>query len=149
MSKLSNLLKPKSSKESATGKVDGKATAAGGKKSSPPAKKPATAANTPTTIYTDTFNTSPKCADDKQNIKKRCEPEPPQTDEEKKSGKPAKKKGLAGVISTTTHAVDELGRKATGYERNDANAWVDSHCHGMWYKRTQRRCHRIASKTAR
>jgi hypothetical protein len=43
---------------------------------------------------------------------------------------------LAGIISKTTHAEDELGRKATSYERNDANAWVDSHCHGMWYKPT-------------
>jgi hypothetical protein len=134
---LAELLKSKASKKSASKKPEEKKPAtASEKKPSSPTKKPATGPNTPSTVYSDTFNTHPKCADDKKNITKRCEPEPAQTEEEKKSGKPAKKKGLAGIISNTTHAVDELGRKATSYERNDANAWVDSHCHGMWYKPT-------------
>lgn len=97
---------------------------------------PATAANTIATSYLDTFNKSPQCTKNREKIEEKCKPEPAQTEAEKKDGKSAKKNGLMARIGDTTHIIDELGRKASNYKRTDANAWVDSHCNGMWYKPT-------------
>ncbi len=86
------------------------------------------------TVYFDTFNTHKDCADEKKKVDDKCKPEPEQTQQDKKDGKPAKKKGLMGAVARATHGFDEVGRKATGYSRNADNAWVDSHCEGMWIK---------------
>lgn len=101
-----------------------------------PVKAAATGPNTPATVYMDTFNSSEACSDSKKGIEKKCKPEGEQSEDDKQRNKPRKRKGLMEKIGKATHGFDELGRKATLYRRSDsgANAWLDTHCDGMWFK---------------
>lgn len=111
----------------------------------PPVKKAgATAANTPTTIYLDTFLKNPVCDQDQKQVAKHCKPEPPQSDEDKKKGvKKPKKKGISGKLAEAAELLDDAGKLATGYRREkgsmsafDGNGWMDDHCTGMWFAPT-------------
>lgn len=103
-----------------------------------------TAANTPTSIYLDTFNKNPACKDDKKAVEKKCKPEPEHSEEDKKNGKPKpKRKGLGGKLAAAAEALDDAGKLAAGYKRDktsktafDGNGWMDDHCTGMWLSPT-------------
>jgi len=103
-----------------------------------------TAANTPTSIYLDTFNRNPACKDDRKAVEKKCKPEPEHSEEDKKKGKPKpRRKGLGGKLAAAAQALDDAGKLATGYRRDkgsqtafDGNAWMDDHCTGMWFSPT-------------
>jgi hypothetical protein len=108
--------------------------------SKPKAKPPATGANTPTTIYLDTFNKKPACADDRKAVVKNCQPEPAQSEEDEKKGKKkTRKKGISGKLGEAAELFDDAGKLAADYRRDrgsvtpfDGNGWMDEHCTGMW-----------------
>lgn len=87
--------------------------------------------NTKAQAYIDKFNTASECQDNKAAIKEHCKPGPERTEAEKAKG-PAKKTGVMEVVSKAAHSLDTLGR--VNYQRNDANAWLDTHCDFMWTK---------------
>ncbi|NHZ81342.1 hypothetical protein F2P44_18975 [Massilia sp. CCM 8695] len=99
-----------------------------------------TSANSPTSIYLDTFNKHPSCADDEKVVKDKCKPEPEQSEEDKKKGKPKpERKGLGGKLATAAKALDDAGKLAAGYKRDpgsktafDGNGWMEDHCTGQW-----------------
>jgi len=96
--------------------------------------------NTPPTYYIDDPAVRAKCAGDLADIKKKCKPEPEHSEEDKKKGKPKKrKKGISGALGEAAEALDEAGKFATRYKRQpgsmtavDGNAWMDDHCSGLW-----------------
>lgn len=87
--------------------------------------------NTKTQAYISAYHSAPSCSKNKSDIATACKAEPAQSEEDKKRN-PQKKEGLMGVVSKASHAMDTLGR--VGYKRDDANAWLDTHCDFMWLK---------------
>ncbi len=96
--------------------------------------------DTPPTYYIDDPDARAKCKDELSAINKKCKPEPPQSEEDEKKGKPRKrKKGLSGALGKAAEALDSAGKRASGYSRNklgktatDGNAWMEDHCTGLW-----------------
>ena len=100
--------------------------------------------NTPPTYYIDDPDVRKACQDDLADIKKKCQPEPPQSEEDEKKGKPRKNKGgISGALGKAAEAFDSAGKTAAGYKRSktsrtatDGNAWMEDHCTGLWISPT-------------
>ncbi len=96
--------------------------------------------NTPPNYYMDDPDVKAKCADDKKDIDKKCKPDPAQSEEDEKKGKPRKKKGgLTGALAKAGEALDDFGKTTALYKREkkgmtatDGNAWMEDHCTGLW-----------------
>jgi hypothetical protein len=95
---------------------------------------------TPPNVYMDDPNAKVKCAGDKKDIVKKCQPEKPQSDEDEKKGvKRRRKGGLSGKLAEAAEGLDKLGKNKADYKRNkasrtalDGNAWMEDHCSGLW-----------------
>ncbi|MDH0868135.1 HNH/endonuclease VII fold toxin-2 domain-containing protein [Mitsuaria sp. GD03876] len=89
-------------------------------------------ANTPTTVYLDTFNTAPACFNDRTDVKNKCAKKP----EEKKKEEKKRQSGLRRVIKNALSSVDEVGQKIYAYKKGSpsTNEWMDDHCDGLWVK---------------
>lgn len=93
----------------------------------------ATGPNTASTYYLDSAARQ-KCAKELSLIDKKCKPEPPPRENERRR----KRSGLGGKISALTEKLDDKGKSWAGYNRDrstgarDGNAWMDDHCSGLW-----------------
>ncbi|NHZ66729.1 HNH/endonuclease VII fold toxin-2 domain-containing protein [Massilia genomosp. 1] len=100
-----------------------------------PAKPPKTFAganNARARSYLAIFKTSESCKENREEIVKNCKPDAEEKEDTERLKKKKSKGGVLGAISEATEAIDKIGR--VGYERSDENAWLDSHCDGMWIK---------------
>ena len=106
--------------------------AASDNKSTAPTKKSATSANTPGTVFLDTFNKHPDCKKDKDKIAKECAPKP----EKQKQDEKTRKGGMLRHIRQVTSKIDKVGQKYVRYKKGSPaeNSWMDDHCDGMWVK---------------
>lgn len=93
----------------------------------------ATGPNTASTYYLDS-TARQKCAKELNLIDKKCKPEPPPRENERRR----KRSGLGGKISALTEKLDSKGKEWAGYNRDrstsarEGNAWMDDHCSGLW-----------------
>ncbi len=93
--------------------------------------------NTAPTYYIDSASAKAACQEERSQIKRKCKPEPPGSDDH--DGRPKKRKsGLSGALGEAAHTLDLLGREWAGYHRDKSmdpfagNAWMDDHCSGLW-----------------
>ncbi|HEX8610684.1 MAG TPA: HNH/endonuclease VII fold toxin-2 domain-containing protein [Telluria sp.] len=100
----------------------------------------ATVGNTTAQPYTDTFNKSKVCYNDRKKIADKCRDDKNSVQESKetnKNAKPSTKKKLGDVVSGIKKgvgALDSAAEKAYGYKRNKDNGWIKDHCDYLWVK---------------
>jgi hypothetical protein len=92
----------------------------------------ASGSNTPSQVYRDTFNTSPKCAKDRRERDEACKSKPDSQKQEERGRKSGLRRHARQVLS----GLDDVGKKVYGYKKGSpaANTWMDDHCDGMWVK---------------
>lgn len=83
--------------------------------------------------YRSIWNNSPDCAQDRNEVAKKCKEKPQPADDGKPKVK--KRRGLGKILENIIEFPDETAKDLYGYKRTPGkNAWIDDHCGGMWIK---------------
>lgn len=73
------------------------------------------------------------CANDLKKVEKECEPEKDEPNK-KKSPRALKRSFLKKLRERTKAFEGKIRNKGKGFKPDDANAWMDDHCAGLWLK---------------
>lgn len=87
--------------------------------------------NTTANYYIDTSVVKSACKDDFEKIDKACKPEEEKSDKKKY---PALRKILGEKRVAKLDGMAEKVKKKHGHQSSDNNAWMASHCDGLWVK---------------